>query len=173
MNNKLIPLLVLGLLFTCSAMAGQPKGKNSNIRIYFANLAGDGRQMVIETEDKAATDSITLVSVRYNKKGEVVDSFTIPAKIRKIEFKDFNFDQQQRIVVHFEDKDRVCYLVIYQFKNDRLSKVFSAKSAYGIEANFDLFTRIKVGKASAHSNSSVSTPDWDNWVWTSDKFIKE
>jgi len=174
MKMKSIILMVsLGLLFTGSAAAGKPKANSPDFHRYFVDLNGDGTKKVVEVEDETVTDSITLVSVKDNKKSETIDSFSIPGKIRKIEFRDLGHDRKQRIFVYFDGKDNFFSIIIYQLKNDRLSKIFSASSAYGIEADFDSFTRIRIGKASRYSQSPNLIPDWDTWIWAGDKFIKE
>lgn len=174
MKIKFILLLVLlALLFAGSATAGKPKANNANIRRYLVDLDGNGSKRVVEVEDKTATDSISVVSVKNKKKGETIDSFSIPAKIRKIEFKPLNFDRQERIVVYFDGKDDLSNIVIYQLKNEKLSKIFFASSAYGIEADFDLVARVRIGKTSGQNKSPNLIPDWEVWIWAGDKFIKE
>ena len=171
--KNIVPLVLLILLFAGSAVAGRPKANNQNLRRYSVDLNGDGSRKLIEMEDKTAADSITLVSVKDNKKSEAIDSFSVPGKIRKIEFRELSSGQQQRIVIYFDGKNNASNIAIYQLNNNKFSKIFFASSAYGIEANFDLVARIKIGRASGHNNSPNLIPEWDTWIWASDKFIKE
>jgi hypothetical protein len=173
MKKKLILFLVVpALLFAGSAVAGKPKA-DLRIKQYLVDLDGNGNRRVVEVEDKTATDSISVVSVKNKKKGETIDSFSIPGKIRKIEFRPLHLGQQQRIIVHFDEKDGPSDLVIYQLKNEKLSKIFFASSAYGIETDFDLVARVRIGKAPLHNKSPNLIPEWDTWIWAGDKFIKE
>ena len=167
-------LALLMLLPIGPAYAGKAKANKPIISRYSADLNGDGSKQIIEVENKTADEPLWLVTVKQKKNSkEPIDSITIIGKMAKIEFKDFNFDRQQRIIVYFDGKDNISNIVIYQLKNNRLAKIFSAASTYGIEGNFNSFARVRIGKAVQRDKTPNLAPDWDTWVWAEDKFIKE
>lgn len=174
--NKIFVFIFVFALFLLMGCAtdNNPRAKDPNFHRYAADLDGDGAMEIIDTDDKTATESITLVEIKKKDKKdiEVIDNFSIPGKIRKIDFVELNLSQPDRIVVYFDDKNGISNIIIYQLRDNKASKVFFASSEYGIETNFDSIARIKVGK-DMRSKSPNLMPDWDTWIWCGDKFVKE
>jgi len=171
----LLALLSAGLISASDAQAANKK-IDQNTKIYYADLNGDGRKEMIEIEDRSAKDAVFILSVgnrNRNKTMDLIDGLVISGKIRKIELVDLNDDGQMQIVVYFDDLERVSNIIVYQLKNNKLYKIFSAASEYGVAAEFETIPRIKVGKPSKYNNSSNFLPDWDSWVWLGDKFVKD
>jgi hypothetical protein len=167
-------LVLIFLLSAGCATQGKPKKDNPNIRKYFADLDGDGRKEIIETEDKTATESKYIVTVKENNKmAKVIDTFSLSGKIRDIEFAEFNLDGQEWMAIYFDQMDNSSGIAIYKLTNNKFTKVFFAVSVYGIEASLDpMAPRIKVGKPPREKSSPNLVPDWDVWLWTGDKFIR-
>lgn len=168
-------MLALGALLSgASAYAGNPKVDKPVVTKYSAELSGDGNKQFIEVENRTAGDPLWLIRLKEKKNSkEPLDTLTIYGKVSKIEFKDFNLDRQQRIIIYFDSQDNMRNIVIYQLRNNRLDKIFSAASAFGIEGNFSSFARIRIGKFVQRDNTPNLVPDWETWVWAKDKFIKE
>lgn len=174
MRTKFIFVLALPfLLLAGCATDSNSRSKDPNYHKYYADLDGDGATELVETDDKTKTESKTLVTVKKNKKNaEVIDDFSVPAKIRKIDFVELTMNEPEKMVIHFDSSEDISNIVIYQLKDNKLIKIFNASSKYGIDANFDAIARIRVGKA-PKEGSSNSTPEWETWTWCGDKFIKE
>ncbi len=176
---KSIPLAVLvSVFFLVSGCATQNKSSankadKSLFKKYAADLDGDGNKELVESEDKTATDGITIVTVKKNAKSPEIDRITVPGKIKKIEFTELNLDQQERLVVTFEGEDDLSCIAIYHLRNNKLSKIFYASSEYGIETDFLVIPRIRIGKVFQRNYSPNLIPDWETWVWASDKFVRE
>ena len=167
----LIMVLAISLSAGCATI-GNNRSADKNVRKYLADLNGSGINLLVETNDKTSSESRTLVTVKSNDKtGEVIDSFSLPGKIRNLDFAELNHDGQNWIVVCFDGKDNLSNLDIYQLKNNKLVKVFSAHSAYGIESTFEGLAKIKIGKSLQGNSSPNLVPLWDTWVWSGDKFI--
>jgi len=177
MKIKFIIVLVLLSLITAGYASDDEvkprKTKNPNITLYYADLLGAGSNMLVEVEYKSLPEPVTEVRAKINKKSEIIDSFSIPGKIRNILFKEFNFDRKQRIIITFDGKNNISNIVIYQFNDGKLTKIFFASSAFGIETDFRAASRVKIGKSLQPEDSPNCIPDWDTWIWIGDKFIKE
>lgn len=180
MKKKILVLLLSGLFLLggCATSPSTQKDKNPNIKTQMMDLNGDGTKEIVETEDKFDTDSVCIVSVKRQKKNkeiQILDSFTVPGKIKKLDFCDLYFDSQKQIVIYFDDADKAPGITIYQLKNDGLSQIFFASSRYGIDAQLKSgVPRVRLGKASRVQEGSPNRmPDWEVWTWTGDKFIKE
>lgn len=150
------------------------KADKKNIQSYPADLDADSRNKVVEVEDKYPAEGVFVLSVRErNKTKDIIDSLLIPGKIIKLELVDFDYNGFKKLVVHFDGPDKKSNIAVYQFKNNKLYKIFSATSEYGLDTEFQTIPKIKVGKASKRNNISTFMPAWDTWVWVGGKFIKE
>ena len=176
MKLKLITIFSL-LIFvsaSCPTHAFAAKPKKANIQRYFVSLNGDGSKQCVEVEAITLPAPLTEVRIRNNKKSEVIDSFSVLGKLRTINFTDFNFDQRDRIVVLYDDENDTSNIAVYQLGNNKLSKIFFASSAYGIEPDFTTASRIKIGKSPKTGPDNPNLiPEWDVWIWCGDRFIKE
>ncbi|MDD5730969.1 MAG: hypothetical protein PHN57_07590 [Candidatus Omnitrophica bacterium] len=175
MKIRYVIILALASLFAAGcATEGKPKANNANTKVYFADLNGNGQKEIIETEDRSSVDSTFEVRVKNNDKtANTIDGFSLPGKVKSVEFPDLNLDGRHWPVVYFEGKDNKPSIAVYKLNNDKLSKIFFATSEYGIEADFDSTARIKIGKARRSTKSPNLVSDWDNWVWTGEKFVPE
>jgi len=139
------------------------------------DLDNNGLKEIVKIDDKSDTDQRFTVMVMSQKKEEI-DSVSAAGKFKKIELVDLKGDDSKQIVVHYKDLDGFYNVVIYRLKDDTLIKIFSTKSSYGVDTEFDsTLPRIKVGKAkySGGSGYSSDVPDWEVWVWMEDRFVKE
>jgi hypothetical protein len=155
---------------------GKPKVKDPNIKIYSADLNGDGVKENIEANDLSASGSGFQVTVKSSDKAaKTIDSFSVPGRITALELADFNNDGKTFIVVYFVGKDQAYNAAVYKLVNNdtQLSKIFSASSVYGVVGDFDAIPRMRVGRAAKNKATPVLAPEWDSWVWNSEKFILE
>jgi len=168
-----ITVVLLSLVSAGCLTLGTPEADKAGVRIYRADLDGDGNKEIIETQDKSATDSMYLVTVKNNDRTKkTIDSFSVGGKIKNIVFPELNHDGQEWMVIYSETKDKPYNIAIYKIdNNEKLSEIFSAGSMYGVEVDFDTIPRIKIGKAPRDDKSLNLTPDWDTWVWLKDKFV--
>jgi len=147
---------------------------NHNVRLYYADLNGDGIKEVVETQDDSARDPSTLVTIRNNNKaGQVIESMVVDGTIKNIEFAELNFDEKAWMVVHFTGKDTFPAVAVYAFNNNALSKIFEASSAQGIEVDLDAPARIRIGKSPQNSLSPNRIPERETWVWSGGKFVRD
>lgn len=174
-------IAVSALVLLSSGCATAEKGKVSKDKkttTQMVDLNGDGRKQIIETQDKFDAQGIYVITVKRalkNKQTETLDSFTVPGKVKKLEFLELYFDKRQQMAVTYVDKDNVQGIVIYQLTNDKLSQMFLATSKYGVEGEFtSALEKIRIGKPPRGGDDSPNRiPEWEVWVWTGDKFIKE
>ena len=173
MMKKSIILLILVLtLFGCSSGA-RYRTNNANSRIYYADVDGDGVKDVVEAEDKYSSNGEFIVTFRKdNKNGDVIDSFTVPGRVRDIKSNALNMDFQEWVFISFSDKDNVPGIAVYQLIDNSASKIFFATSEYKIEVDFSSVPKIKIGKPPKNINSPSLTPEWEIWFWSGDKFLQ-
>jgi hypothetical protein len=175
----LIAVSALALLLSgCATSAKEKATKDKKTTTHMVDLNGDGAKEIIEAQDKFDTDGIYVITVKRalkKKETEDLDSFTVPGKMKKLEFIELYFDKEQQIAVTYVDKDNVSGIMVYQLKNDKLSQIFVASSKYGVEGEFvTALAQVKIGKPPrGGDNSPNRIPEWEVWVWTGDKFIKE
>jgi hypothetical protein len=175
-KNKLLILLCLILIFNGCASFSSKKEANPNLKTYFSDLNGDGIKEIIEVENLYDTKGEVIIRViAYDKKK--LDEITIPGRLIKIEFIQLNADNTMQLAVSYEDNKADTNLNIYQLKSEKLYKIFVIATKCGIESYFDSsLARIKVGRPK-HGEKECSrdtvVSEWDVWVWTGEKFIKE
>lgn len=165
-------MVMVLLASTGCATQGKTKKDNEKNKVYITDLNGDGIKETVETKDKFSTDFTSIVTIK-NKKGAETDSFPVSGKIGKIEFADLNNDGVKQIAAYSEDEEGITTLTIYQSNDDKFYKIFSVASAYTIDTDFGLVSRIKVGKAARRSNPSNFSLEWDKWIWVGNGFIME
>ncbi|MCK9604323.1 MAG: hypothetical protein M0R66_08205 [Candidatus Omnitrophica bacterium] len=174
MKIKLVIItLGIGLLLAGCITPDKKNAKDKNIKTYLTDLDGDGKKEIVETEDRSITDYLSILSISTvkNKVKETTDSLSVPGKINKVEFPELNRDGTRQIAVYFIGQNSLSNIAVYDTNNNRLFKIFAASSAYGIDTDFGLVSRIKIGKAARYSNPTSFSMDWDNWVWSGNKFI--
>lgn len=176
-KNRLV--LIVCLLFTlsgCVSLFQSKKKENPNLKTYIFDLDGNGIKEVVEIEDLYDTKSEVDIRVfDYTKKK--LDALVIPGRLIKIEFIQLNDNNAMQLAVYYEDQKADTNLDIYQLKNEKMYKIFKMATKCGIESYMDSsLARIKVGRPKPGekdcSRDSVVT-EWDVWVWTGEKFIKE
>ena len=178
MKNNFLNILfaLIFLLCGCATLSNKAKeGKpKEDIQLYFDDLDNDKVLESIEVYDKARKHTDVSLTIAKPKKPKIA-SMTVPGTFNKIEIIDLNEDGYKQIALHYEDENGN-NLVIYNFKDSKLSKTFSFRSKCVIEAYFSsVLSRIKVGKPKAgQSDCSSGYPEeWETWVWMGEKFIKE
>jgi hypothetical protein len=135
---------------------------------------------VVEIEDKSASGAgigTEVVVYSRGKEKKKLDAILLPGTFSKIDFIQLDsMSDIQQIAIYTRLGDNSTNLVVYRLQNNILSKMFDATSEYGINLdNMGVITRIKIGKAgkSLLQNSPNCVNEWESWVWTGDKFIKE
>jgi len=175
-KKTVIALIAAGLLLGGCATDGQLKGGKKNIKIYKADLDNDLMQEIIEVEDKALAGAVISLK-RTDKHKTEVASIKVPGRLTKTEFIDLKRDGYNQIAVYYDDFDNnTANLVIYKLKDSKLSKVSVFCGRCGIEGFFgSAIGRVKVGrpKEGEVSCPSESAAEYDFWVWSGEKFIKE
>lgn len=178
MKIKYLIILTLAVLAAsgCASDDQFIKGRKI-VSISRQDLDNDGVEEIILAEDKSGTGLDVSIEIKRPKsKQKEVDSFSVPGRFRRIELIDLSAGGYKEIAVYYDGKDKFANLVIYNFKNEKLSKVFEVSSPCGVEADFSsVLGRVRVGKpASGYRDcSSRNTTDWDIWVWSGEKFIRE
>jgi len=172
-------LFMAFLLSGCATTSTSKAGADKKLKTYSGDLNGDGVKEIVESLDKFDTESVFVVTVKNQDKKkkttETLDTITVPGKLRKLELVEISGDNKKQIALFFDDKNNVSNIMLLGFQNNKLSKMFEASSKYGINSEFyPAVPRIKIGKAPiTGENSPNRVPEWESWVWTGDKFIKE
>ena len=179
MKNNILILFFLSVFLSAGCLTtGVKKEKNDKIKTYSEDLYGDMQKEIIEVEDKFDKEGKTQITVKKpgkKKEVEILDTTPVYGKVRKFELVDLDNSGQKRMAVIFDDSDNVPNIIIYKLQNNRLAKMFEAASIYGIDAELGAcMPRVKIGKAPTQGTASPNlVPEWDSWVWSGDKFIKE
>lgn len=172
------------LLLLCLVLAALPaqitEAKDKAVqdkhpKVYKSDLDADAKNETITIEVIPGSDNHTRISVVSRGNTEAA-SFTVPGIFDKLELIDLKEDGYKQLAVYSSGKDHYANLAIYGFKNSKLSKIFAAASNCGIDTDFSsVLSRIKVGRQRKIENSYSSTdiPEWDVWVWSGEKFIRE
>ena len=153
---------------------GRPAA-DKNPKDYKFDLDGDKKIEVIHIEKASGQDGKTRIDITRKGSAEAY-GFTVPGAFNKLEVIDLNEDGYRQLAVYSTGKDDQAHLAVYSFKDNKLSKVFAATSNCGIETDFrSVLGRIKVGRQriveSGHSSTDI--PEWDTWVWSGERFIRE
>jgi hypothetical protein len=179
MKNIFFVFIFISALMVVGCATTQ-KNKTPGVTTYMADLNGDGSNKVVELEDKTVTGNGSGTEVTVYSRGKEkkkIDSISLPGKFTKVDFIQLNpSNSQQQIAVYSRVEGNATNLVVYRLQNNIFSKMFDATSEYGIDLdNMGVITRIKIGRARDYEsiNSPNRVHDWESWVWTGDKFIKE
>jgi hypothetical protein len=169
-------ILTVSLASGCATDAQFKKGKKI-VSASKLDLDNNGVQEIILAEDRLGGAIDILITItRPKPNNQEVVSFTVPGHFTKIEFIDLKGDGYKQMVVYYDDKDNKANLIIYSFKDEKLTKVFEISSPCGLDTDFSsVLGRVKAGKPKKGylDCSSSNMTDWDVWVWAGDKFIKE
>lgn len=145
-----------------------------DIQLYVADLDNDQIPESIEVYDKGRKHSDVEITVAKPKKPKLA-SITAPGVFNKIEIIDLNEDGYKQLALYYED-DSKANLVIYNFKDNKLTETFSIKNECIIETDFSsVLARIKLGKPKPGQSDclTVYPEEWQTLVWTGEKFLKE
>lgn len=170
---------MLGVSLFSGCVAPSVKNVKSKPPEYKLDLDNNGIKEIISIEDKFDLEGNALITIskQKNKKvRETITSFSVPGRTPRIELIDLSEDGYKQIAVYYETKNNYANLVIYNLKNDKLTKIFNVSSSCGIDTDFtSVLAKIKAGKPKKGQSScfSLSDSDWDVWVWGGEKFIKE
>jgi hypothetical protein len=172
--------LVLGyfllLIYGCATLGTAKKDERPREEVKFYNVDLDNDQIpeIIEVYDKGLKHSDVTITISKPKKPKLA-VIAVPGIFNKIETIDLNEDGYKQIALYYEDKNEK-NLIIYNFKDSKLSKIFSVRNKCVIETDFSsMLARIKLGKpVTPEADCSGQYPqEWDTLVWTGEKFIKE
>jgi len=176
----LVVILSVALLSAgCATTASKEKAAaEKKIKKYSADLNGDGKAEIVEAQDLLDTESATVVAAKKQLKGkvqEVIDTFKVPGKISRLEIVELYLDSSKQIALIFKDNNDVFHVAIYRLLNDKFSQMFAGDSKYGVDMQFKgAVPRIRIARPPLGGKVSPNlVPEWDDWVWTGDKFIKD
>jgi hypothetical protein len=184
-KEELMNKVYFGIIFLAAFILAGCATTDKNIKpgcsSYTADLNGDGGLEIVEIEDKAEAGTGSGIELIVNerskgKEKKKIDSITLEGKFTKLDLLELNNNGQKQIAVYSKVEDNATNLVIYRLQNNILSKMFDATSEYGIDVNsMGVITRIRLGKAASRqqTDSPNCVNDWETWVWTGDKFVKE
>ncbi len=181
MRNCLLILFLLTAFSVGCLTPAKTKDKNDkNIESYKADLDADGVEELIEIEDRSIKGGDTFVLITKISKNKNIPSkeysLTLPGHFVRAEIIDLDTDNFRQMAFFYDTKDSRLNIVIYRFKNNRLSKVFSASSDCDIETDMDLVPRVKVAKGhngGKDCSVSLQQSDWEIWAWSGEKFVRE
>jgi hypothetical protein len=175
MWNKKLLFLLLAVLIAQPAIAKDKAVLDKRPKTYKIDLDGDSKIEIIRIEDASAADKETKVIVTRKDSADI-GSFMVPGIFNKLELIDLSEDGCKQIAVYCAGKDNYTNLAIYSFKNNKFSRVFSAGSNCGMDTDFrSVLARVKIGRQRRieKGNSYTDIPEWDVWVWSGERFIRE
>jgi hypothetical protein len=178
--NLVSAVLILFLLGGCLTAHKNKNDKNKNIETYRLDLDYDKAEELVEIEDRFAAHgdmAIRITKFAKNKKAEPkIFNFTITGQLNKVEFSELGCDGLKQMLIYYDTAKNFTHLVIYKFKNDKVSQIFLASSNCDIETDFDTVPRVKIAKnIEGGRDCSVVTQgsDWEVLAWDGEKFVKE
>ncbi|MEI8349685.1 MAG: hypothetical protein WCI77_05985 [Candidatus Omnitrophota bacterium] len=176
---RLVVLVLLAVSFSsCLTLNGKKEKLPKGVEQFKVDLDNDMIAEVVEVTDRFDAQADALVTITKKDKEpskNKVNTFTVPGRFTKIQFIDLNNNDYKQIVVYYEAKGMLA-LVIYDIKDNRLSRLFTAESSCGVDGDFDSgLSRVKIGKnKSGTADCSTEQLDtWELWAWSGEKFIKE
>jgi len=180
MKTKFLPILILAAFLSAGCETDQASSSggssvNKNYKPCLVDLNGDAVKEVVYIDEKSDCASGAVIRIKNRDQTEI-DSLKVPGRFKNLKFIELNNDGQKQIAVYFEGENNFINLAIYQLKNDRLFKMFSAESEYGIDAEFgSAIPRIKIGKGRSENGeySANYVSEVDTWIWDGTKFIKD
>ncbi len=167
--------LFLTVLFMQGAEAKNKAASDNPPKVYKSDLDNDAKIEIISVNPISGAGKETRVTVTRRDHSDA-GGFTVLGLFKKLEIIDLNEDGYKQIAVYSRSDDGFTNLVIYSFKNNEFSRVFSVGSKYGIDTDFhSSLSRIMVGKQRRVTDgpSYTDIPEWDVWVWSGEKFIRE
>ncbi|MFA5155832.1 MAG: hypothetical protein WC532_00350 [Candidatus Omnitrophota bacterium] len=176
-NKRVIPALVLlaALFFAQPAAAKEKPAADKRNKTFKSDLDADAKFEVIQVIPAVDLAGETQVKIAKRDRTEI-GNFSVPGKFSRLEIIDLNEDGYKQMAVYCAGENGFTNLAVYNLKNGRLSKVFAAGSSYGIDTDFrSVLARIRVGRQCkvADRNSYTDIPEWDVWIWSGEKFIKQ
>jgi len=175
MWNKRLLFLLLAVLVVQPAEAKDKAALEKRPKIYKIDLDGDSKIEIIRIDAASLADKETRVVVKRKDSADM-GSFAVPGIFNKLELIDLNEDGCKQIAVYCAGEANYTNLAIYSFKNNKLSRIFSAGSNCGMDTDFrSVLARIKIGRQRRieKGNSYTDIPEWDVWVWSGERFIRE
>ncbi|MCK9614136.1 MAG: hypothetical protein M0R48_01380 [Candidatus Omnitrophica bacterium] len=176
--NVVSMFLILFLLGGC--LTTNKKKNDKNIEIYKLDLDKDMIEEVVEIENRFAAHGDMLIKITKpakNKKAEPkIFNFTINGQFNKVEFAELGCDGFKQMLIYYDTAKKFTHLVIYKFKNDKVSQIFLASSNCDIETDFDTVPRVKIAKNIDRGNDCsviARGNEWESWAWDGEKFVKE
>ena len=176
MENKII-IYAIAVAFLLSGCASDEpfKGGRAKARIYKLDLDSDGIEEVVRVDDDVDQGTAALITIMRRDKSEAAN-IKVPGKLVKTEYPEMKGDGFKQIAVYYDDSENRSNLVIYNFKDGKVSTLASFSSKCGIEASLvPNLARIKIGKPKPGETECPceSMSEYDLLVWTGEKFIKE
>jgi len=178
--NPVSVMLILFLLGGCLTTNKNKTAKNKNIETYRLDLDSDMIEESVEIEDRfvAHGDMVIRVTkpVRNRNAEPKTFNFTITGQFNRVEFAELGCDGLKQMLIYYDTGKNFSHLVIYKFKNDKLTQIFLGSSNCDVETDFDTVPRVKIGKnANGGKDCSVigRGSEWESWAWDGEKFVKE
>jgi len=178
--NMTALVLVLFLFGGCLTTNKNKKDKPKNIETYQLDLDNDMVVELIEVENRFITHGDILVKItkpnRKKDEGPKVFNFAISGQLSKVEFSDMGCDGSKQMLIYYDTANNFMHVVIYKFKNDKVSQIFLANSNCDIETDFTTVPRVKIAKNINGGRDCSRTPrgnEWESWAWDGEKFVKE
>lgn len=173
MKFLFLPILILLLPFS-SAFAED--------KSYKVDLDNDGREELIITEDRFATDLEGVITVSALDKSQS-SSFSMPDHFNRLEFISLNKDGFKQIVAWSSGGAHYTNIAIYGYKDGSLYEIFKNGSACGILTYFyaspstigigspNWGAKVLTEEGEEINWSYASEPLWKVYVWDGRKFI--
>lgn len=172
--------VILALFFLSGCLTANKNKSDKNIETYRLDLDNDTMEELVEIQDRFAEHGDILVRITKaakRKKAEPkIFNFTITGRFNKVEFTELGCDGLRQMLIYYDTAKNFTHLVIYKFKNDKVSQIFLADSNCDIETDFDTVPRVKLGKnIEGGKDCSLITQgsEWETWVWDGERFVKE
>lgn len=179
-TNVICLVLSLFLLGSCLTTNKNKSDKNKNIETYKIDFDNDMMEELVEIEDRFVVHGDMLIRITKSAKNRNAEpkifNFTITGQFNKVEFAELGCDGLKQMLIYYNTAKNFTHLVIYKFKNDKVSQIFLASSNCDIETDFDTVPRVKIGKnTNGGKDCSVLTQgsDWEVFAWDGERFVKE
>lgn len=174
--------MVLTLSLTCGCLTAtkNKKDKPENVETYKLDLDNDSIEEYIEIENRFASHGDMFIKITKPGMTKIeepkVFNFEISGQFNKIEFQNMDCDGFRQILIYYDTAKNYTNLVIYRFKNNKVSQIFLASSNCDIETYFDTVPRVKVAKNINGGKDCSVAPrgsEWESWAWDGEKFVRE
>jgi len=171
MKFNLLPILLL-FLFSSVIFAEEKSYKiDLDMDGDFELITVEQKSVMIKDSKELPTEAKIMV---FSPDGKP-NTFSIPDKIKNIEFISLNKDGKKQIVAWSSGQGGYTNLAIYRYKYGRLSELFRNGSIFPIKAELaaDKPT-IKVGRANLEQKGDSfrsGEPLWQVYIWNGRRFI--